>query len=149
MMNSHHRTMGDLFGQLGLPDDDASIRSFIQLHHPMDNRLRLADAPFWTDSQAAFIKEKLSEDGDWSQLIDTLSSQLRDCSDAASETAAPEAVNEGEGNVTAARRYNAAVQNHLAVHDVGAEARRAQPNGPQEAAALLSAEAQGASKAKR
>jgi hypothetical protein len=47
-------SMTQLFAQLGLPD-----------------------APFWSVAQAALIREKLQDDGEWSVLIDTLNVQLR------------------------------------------------------------------------
>lgn len=77
-MNSAHHTMQDLFAQLGLPDDDASIQAFTEQHRPLPMTVRIYDAPFWSVSQAALIREKLTEDADWSVLIDTLNVQLRD-----------------------------------------------------------------------
>ena len=82
-MDASHHPMKELFAQLGLADDDASIEAFICLHHPLPMTTRLYDAPFWTASQAALIREKLSEDGDWAVLIDTLNVQLRAHPDAA------------------------------------------------------------------
>ena len=77
-MDTFHHSMGELFAQLGLPDDTASIEAFIQQHRPLPMSIRLFDAPFWSLSQAALIHEKLTEDADWSVLIDTLNVQLRD-----------------------------------------------------------------------
>ena len=77
-MDPHHHPMSELFAQLGLPDDAASIETFIQQHRPLPMTTRLYDAPFWSPSQAALIREKLAEDADWAVLIDTLNVQLRD-----------------------------------------------------------------------
>lgn len=77
-MDSSHHHMQELFAQLGLPDDDESIQAFIQQHRPLPMHTRIYDAPFWSVSQASLIREKLTEDGDWSVLIDTLNVQLRD-----------------------------------------------------------------------
>ena len=77
-MDPSHHPMCELFAQLGLPDDAASIEAFIQQHHPLPMTTRLYDAPFWSPSQAALIREKLAEDADWAVLIDTLNVQLRD-----------------------------------------------------------------------
>ncbi len=77
-MDSHHHPMSELFAQLGLPDDAASIEAFIQQHRPLPMTTRLYNAPFWSPSQAALIQEKLAEDADWAVLIDTLNVQLRD-----------------------------------------------------------------------
>ncbi|WP_338416130.1 DUF2789 domain-containing protein [uncultured Sphaerotilus sp.] len=76
-MDSLFHSMKELFAQLGLDDDPAAIRAFIAQHRPLPLETRLFDAPFWSPSQSALIREKLQEDGDWSVLIDTLNTQLR------------------------------------------------------------------------
>ena len=50
MENSIHR-LGDLFKQLGLADDVASIERFIRTHRPLSNATPVADAPCWTASR--------------------------------------------------------------------------------------------------
>ncbi len=67
----------DLFAQLGLPDDAESIASFIRTHAPLAERVKLADAPFWTSAQASFLREELAEDADWAELVDQLDTALR------------------------------------------------------------------------
>ncbi|MBG6074625.1 DUF2789 domain-containing protein [Polaromonas sp. CG_9.11] len=67
----------DLFAQLGLPADESAIRLFIATHSPLRSDIELADAPFWTDSQAAFLKEEKLEDADWAELVDQLNLALR------------------------------------------------------------------------
>lgn len=67
----------DLFAQLGLPDDAASIESFIRTHSPLPERVKLADAPFWSSAQASFLREELAEDADWAELVDQLNAALR------------------------------------------------------------------------
>lgn len=67
----------ELFAQLGLPADEQSIRQFIATHGPLRNNIDLADAPFWTESQAAFLKEEKLEDADWAELVDQLNLALR------------------------------------------------------------------------
>ena len=37
----------------------------------------LPEAPFWTPAQAAFLRESLLQDTDWSQQVDQLSQALR------------------------------------------------------------------------
>jgi hypothetical protein len=76
-MDTPFHSMQDLFAQLGLDNGPADIRLFIARHHPLPLEIRLFDAPFWSPSQSCLIREKLQEDGDWSVLIDTLSTQLR------------------------------------------------------------------------
>lgn len=67
----------NLFEQLGLPADDASIRRFIETHSPLPEGVYLADAPFWTTAQAAFLRDEILEDADWAEVVDRLSLALR------------------------------------------------------------------------
>ena len=67
----------ELFAQLGLPADELAIRQFIATHSPLSGDLDVADAPFWTDSQAAFLKEQKLDDADWAELVDQLNLALR------------------------------------------------------------------------
>ena len=67
----------ELFAQLGLPCDDAGIASFLKAHRPLAGQIALPDAPFWTPAQAAFLRESLLQDTDWSQRVDQLSQALR------------------------------------------------------------------------
>ncbi|QEL65197.1 hypothetical protein OTERR_17210 [Oryzomicrobium terrae] len=71
MENAIHK-LCDLFRQLGLPDDPAAIEAFIATHRPLPHGVALADAPFWSPSQAQFLREELSEDADWAELVDAL-----------------------------------------------------------------------------
>lgn len=76
-MESHTHTLANLFAQLGLSNDKAAIEAFIATHAPLPRELRLADAPFWTPAQAAFLKAEIAEDADWSAVVDGLDAQLR------------------------------------------------------------------------
>jgi hypothetical protein len=67
----------ELFAQLGLPDDSASIERFIAAHTPLAADARLHAAPFWTPAQAAFLREACLQDADWAELADQLSVALR------------------------------------------------------------------------
>ncbi len=69
--------MSSLFAQLGLPSDKASIEGFIATHSPLREDVRLADAPFWTPAQAAFLREEILEDADWAEIVDQLDASLR------------------------------------------------------------------------
>lgn len=75
MENAIHR-LGDLFRQLGLPDDPAAIEAFVASHRPLGKGMPLADAPFWSPSQAQFLREEIAEDADWAELVDSLASLL-------------------------------------------------------------------------
>lgn len=76
MDTSDHYTMQSLFSQLGLPAEPKQIKSFIEAH-PLTKQERIGQASFWTPSQAAFIQESISEDSDWTELVDQLDVQLR------------------------------------------------------------------------
>lgn len=71
-------TMKELFAQLGLPDNSMAIRAFVNQHSPLDPSIRLADADFWTPSQAAFLREVWRQDGEWVLVVDTLNALLRE-----------------------------------------------------------------------
>lgn len=75
METSIHR-LCDLFQQLGLPEEVAAIESFIATHRPLPNDVPLAEAPFWTVSQAQFLREEIAKDGDWAEIVDLLASLL-------------------------------------------------------------------------
>ena len=51
-MDASTHAFHNLFEQLGLPNDDVSIRRFIETHSPLADDIYLADAPFWTPAQA-------------------------------------------------------------------------------------------------
>jgi len=76
-MESSTHELSELFSQLGLPDDQSAIEAFIASHGPIPAGTRLIDAPFWSPSQVAFLREKCAEDADWVELIDMLDARLR------------------------------------------------------------------------
>ncbi len=67
----------ELFAQLGLPDDDASIEHFIAAHRPLAATVKLPDAACWSVAQAAFLREACLQDADWAELADQLNLALR------------------------------------------------------------------------
>ena len=67
----------ELFKQLGLPADEPAIERFITTHRPLPPELKLADAPFWSESQRALLRQSISEDADWAAVVDQLSVRLR------------------------------------------------------------------------
>lgn len=69
-------SLGNLFAQLGLPSDPAAISGFIAAHAHLPESLPLADAPFWTPAQAAFLREEILEDADWAEVVDQLNTCL-------------------------------------------------------------------------
>lgn len=76
-MDSTNHRFSDLFAQLGLPTGNASIEEFLHAHSPLAPDVELANAPFWSAAQAAFLREEWREDADWAQLVDQLSLALR------------------------------------------------------------------------
>lgn len=76
-MEAFHHRFSELFAQLGLPSHPAGIASFIQRHSPLPDGVRLADAAFWTPSQASMLREQILCDADWAEVIDQLNVALR------------------------------------------------------------------------
>lgn len=76
-MEKSQHTLSELFAQLGLPADAAAIKAFIATHASLPHQVALADAPFWTPAQAGFLREELTEDADWAELVDQLDACLR------------------------------------------------------------------------
>lgn len=75
MENPQH-SLPALFKQLGLPDDPISIDQFIASHSPLKPELHLADAFFWSERQAKFLREEILEDADWAVVVDQLNVML-------------------------------------------------------------------------
>ena len=76
-MDTSNHTFSALFQQLGLPSDNNSIDAFINSHAPLAADVLLADASFWSRGQAQFIREALSADSDWAEIVDQLNASLR------------------------------------------------------------------------
>ena len=75
-MDTSGHSIQDLFAQLGLPNGEAAIEAFVSNNHlPPD--IPLANAAFWSGSQAQFIREAIAEDADWAEAVDYLDAQLR------------------------------------------------------------------------
>lgn len=76
-MESSIHTMNNLFQQLGLPSDTASIDDFVAGHGPLAPEVELSQASFWTPAQATFLKEQIVGDADWAEVVDQLNNLLR------------------------------------------------------------------------
>lgn len=67
--------LSNLFLQLGLGGNSSDIDKFLATH-----RLRpgqpLPEAPFWSPSQASFLRDALENDAHWSDAADELASRL-------------------------------------------------------------------------
>lgn len=75
-MRSNVHSMPDLFRQLGLPADPASIRDFIARHEGVCTTCTLPHAPIWTESQRAFLEQAVAEDADWALPAEELAGML-------------------------------------------------------------------------
>ncbi|WP_372748202.1 DUF2789 domain-containing protein [Litorivivens sp.] len=69
-------SMNTLFRQLGLPDDDKDVEHFINSHQPLPREMPLPDAAFWSPAQAEFLREAISDDADWAEVVDELDTRL-------------------------------------------------------------------------
>lgn len=76
-MESPVHSMSNLFAQLGQPNDEAAIARFIESHRPLAEAIQLHEAPFWSASQAGFLREALLQDADWAEVADELNAELR------------------------------------------------------------------------
>lgn len=75
-MEASFHQFSELFAQLGLPNEEKDIRSFLHSHATLPPQVTLADAPFWTPAQATMLREGLQRDADWAEVIDQLNVAL-------------------------------------------------------------------------
>ena len=75
-MDTSSHTMQALFAQLGLPNSDIAIDNFMQNNH-LPAEIPLERAAFWSAGQAQFIREAITQDADWAEVVDHLDAQLR------------------------------------------------------------------------
>ncbi|MEZ5538741.1 MAG: DUF2789 family protein [Pseudomonadales bacterium] len=69
--------MRDLFAQLGLPSSIDKIQQFIESNRPIPAHLPLHEDPFWSPSQAEFLRSNVRSDTDWAIVTDALNAALR------------------------------------------------------------------------
>jgi Protein of unknown function (DUF2789) len=70
------KTMTDLFEQLGLPSDEASIQIFLAQHDGVCRACGLVQAPIWSESQRNFLQEAVAQDSEWSMPAEALMAAL-------------------------------------------------------------------------
>lgn len=75
-MEASLHTLNNLFAQLGLASSDEDIENFIRTHSHLAGYISLADAPYWTPAQAAFLREEILKDADWAEVVDQLNVRL-------------------------------------------------------------------------
>lgn len=74
-MDTSHHDLGSLFRQLGLPGEAPAIDAFLAAHR-LSAGTALVDAPFWSPTQADFLREALADDSDWAEAADELAMRL-------------------------------------------------------------------------
>lgn len=75
-MEQPFHKFSELFAQLGLDSNPEAIDQFIRTHSPLSADTKLEEAPFWSKAQAEFLRQSLSADGDWSEIVDELNTEL-------------------------------------------------------------------------
>jgi hypothetical protein len=75
MLNTVH-TMSELFDQLGLESDQASMDAFIAQHSGVCTNCTLVKAPIWNASQQAFLQSAIAEDSEWAMVAEQLTAKL-------------------------------------------------------------------------
>jgi hypothetical protein len=76
-MEATRHGLNDLFKQLGLAESEMAIARFIAEHGSLPSATPLAEAPFWSPTQAAFLRQEILEDADWAEVVEALNSILR------------------------------------------------------------------------
>ena len=77
-MDTSLHLVKDLFLQIGLPNENPDIDSFIHKNKGIPSDIPIWEADFWTRSQADFLKQSYDEDSDWVEAVDHLDALLRD-----------------------------------------------------------------------
>lgn len=75
-MDLMEKNMSNLFAQLGEASDEAGIAQFIATHRTLSGDTHLHEAPFWSPSQASFLREAMALDGAWAPVVDELNARL-------------------------------------------------------------------------
>lgn len=74
-MDTCHHDLSNLFLQLGLPGEPQAVETFLA-DHRLNAGTALVEAPFWSRTQAEFLREALADDSDWAEAADELSMLL-------------------------------------------------------------------------
>ncbi len=72
-METNPHDLENLLRQLGLGADN--IDEFVGAHR-LPAGVTLAEAPFWSSGQAAFLTQAIADDADWSGAVDELATRL-------------------------------------------------------------------------
>ncbi|MBP0049105.1 DUF2789 domain-containing protein [Marinobacterium sp. AK62] len=75
-MDTSTHTFTALFEQLGLDSDKDSIEQFIRTHQLFSDEVPLHEASFWSEAQAEFLRDAITSDSDWAEVVDELNTSL-------------------------------------------------------------------------
>ena len=75
-MDTSTHNLNTLFQQLGLSNTETNIDHFIA-SHSIEPTTKITEAFFWNDAQISFLKDALTDDSDWAELVDYLDCLLR------------------------------------------------------------------------
>ena len=57
---------------------DEEIAEFFETHRGLNKSQHLHEAPYWNESQSAFLKNAIIEDAAWAEVIDQLNAELHE-----------------------------------------------------------------------
>lgn len=77
VVDTSSHTIETLFRQLGLPDRPDEIQAFVAEHKAERRDTPLCELPFWSSSQAEFLRIAVAEDADWCEVVDQLDALLQ------------------------------------------------------------------------
>lgn len=70
-------TLESLMAQLGL-EGEHELAALRDQHGELESGTSIMNAPYWSDSQSAFLREAIETDGPWSVAVGQLDALLRD-----------------------------------------------------------------------
>ena len=70
-------SLNSLFQQLGLDSSDEAIEQFIGEQKPIPANIPLYEASFWKPGQASLLRQAITDDADWAEVVDHLDVMLR------------------------------------------------------------------------
>lgn len=76
-MEAPIHSLTSLFDQLGLGSSEEDINNFINANKALPKDIPLYNASFWSQSQAAFLRQAIADDADWAEVVDQLNAMLR------------------------------------------------------------------------
>jgi hypothetical protein len=75
-MDTSQNNLCTLFAQLGLACEPPDIEQFIVEHSPLDPAVHIIDASFWAPAQSSFLRQQMTADAEWAEVVDELNVRL-------------------------------------------------------------------------